>query len=118
MTRKEEIINYANSFKGEGVENEELKETIRLAIIDGALWADEHPVHYDGKAYLYVLHKGVEQGKKEMLKKICEWLYENMEELPQRNNDGEVYDTCVCASKEDTLSDFISNLCKAMEDKK
>lgn len=43
MTRKEEIINYANSFKGKGIENEEIKEIIHLAIIDGALWADEHP---------------------------------------------------------------------------
>jgi len=42
MTRREQIIDYANSFKGIGVENEELKETIRMAVIDGALWADEH----------------------------------------------------------------------------
>lgn len=33
----------------------------------GAEWADANPVHYDGKAYLYVLHKGVEQGRREML---------------------------------------------------
>lgn len=45
MTRKEEIVNYANSFNGKGMENEELKEVIKLAIIDGALWADEHPAH-------------------------------------------------------------------------
>ena len=51
MTRKEEIINYANSFKGKDIENEELKDTIRLAIIDGALWAD-----------------------KTMIEKACEWL--------------------------------------------
>ena len=43
MTRREQIIDYANSFKGIGVENEELIETIRMAVIDGALWADEHP---------------------------------------------------------------------------
>lgn len=42
--------------------------------VAGAEWADAHPVHYDGKAYLYVLHKGVEQGKKEMLDKAIEWL--------------------------------------------
>ena len=41
MTRKEEILNYVNSFKGKGMENEELKEIIRLAIIDGAMWADQ-----------------------------------------------------------------------------
>ena len=43
MTRHEEILEYANTFKGEGTEREELEEVIRLAIIDGALWADEHP---------------------------------------------------------------------------
>lgn len=41
MTRKEEIVNYANSFKAKGMEIEELKEVIRLAIIDGATWADK-----------------------------------------------------------------------------
>ena len=60
MSRREEIINYANSFKGEGVENEELKETIRLAIIDGAIWAD-----------------------KTMLKKTCKWLKENVDNYLQ-----------------------------------
>lgn len=53
MTRKEEIINYANSFKGNGMENEELKETIRLAIIDGAMWADENPDEKMIAKYLY-----------------------------------------------------------------
>ena len=43
MTRQEQIKAYANSFTGKGMENEELKEIIRLAIIDGATWADEHP---------------------------------------------------------------------------
>ena len=43
MTRQEQIIDYANSFKGYGIENEELKETIRMAVIDGALFADAHP---------------------------------------------------------------------------
>lgn len=41
MKRTKEILNYANSFKGKGMENEELKEIIRLAIIDGAMWADK-----------------------------------------------------------------------------
>lgn len=43
MTRKEEIINYAKSYQGKGIESEELKDIIKLAIIDGALWADAHP---------------------------------------------------------------------------
>lgn len=46
MNRREQIIDYANSFKGNGVENEELKETIRMAVIDGALWADAHQDHW------------------------------------------------------------------------
>lgn len=43
MTREEQIVEYANSFKGKGIESNELKEIIRLAIIDGAKWADAHP---------------------------------------------------------------------------
>ena len=43
MTREEQIVEYANSFKGKGIESDELKEVIRLAIIDGAKWADAHP---------------------------------------------------------------------------
>lgn len=44
MTREEQILEYADSFKGKGMESEELKEIIRLAIIDGAKWADNHPI--------------------------------------------------------------------------
>ena len=56
MTRQEEILNYANSFQGIGMENEELKEIIRLAIIDGAMWADNNP-NIDA-----------------FIEKACEWL--------------------------------------------
>lgn len=51
MKRSEEILRYAASFKGKGMESEELKETIRLAIVDGANWAD-----------------------RTMMEKACEWL--------------------------------------------
>ena len=40
MTRREERIKYTQTFKGKDVENEELKDIIRLAILDGAIWAD------------------------------------------------------------------------------
>lgn len=64
MARKEEIANYAQSFKGKGMEIEELKDIIRLAIIDGALWAD-----------------------KTMIDKVCEWL----KSYRQETNDGTGY---------------------------
>ena len=51
MTRQEERVQYAMSFQGKGMENEELKDTIRLAILDGTIWAD-----------------------KTMIDKACEWL--------------------------------------------
>ena len=41
MTRQEEIIKYSQSFIGKDIENEELKDIIRLAILDGAIWADK-----------------------------------------------------------------------------
>lgn len=49
MTREEQIFEYANSFKGKGIENDELKEIIRLAIIDGAKWADANPIYKELK---------------------------------------------------------------------
>ncbi len=64
MARKEEIVNYAQSFKGKGMEIEELKDIIRLAIIDGAIWAD-----------------------KTMIDKVCEWL----KSYRQETNDGTGY---------------------------
>ncbi len=51
MARKDERLKYALSFKGKGMENEELKEEIKLAILDGAVWAD-----------------------KTMIEKACKWL--------------------------------------------
>ena len=42
MTRDKEILAYAKSFQGKGMENDELREIIQLAIIDGAKWADSH----------------------------------------------------------------------------
>lgn len=71
MTRKEEIVDaakkaaeevYSYTFQG-------MDDLIGL-FKAGAEWADEHPIHYDGQAMLHVLHKGVEQGKKEMIYKI------------------------------------------------
>ena len=44
MTREKQILEYANSFNGKSMESDELKEIIRLAIIDGAKWADSHPI--------------------------------------------------------------------------
>lgn len=68
MTRKEEIkeaaITYLCGDKSYSAEWE------TRGFIAGAEWADEHPIHYDGQAMLHVLHKGVEQGKKEMIYKI------------------------------------------------
>jgi len=98
MARKEEIINYANSFKGNGTENEELKEVIRLAIIDGAMWADENPDEemiakylYEKKGYPIDLNgnlpsfgetmkdaeKCLKYKQDKFIEKACEWLKEN-----------------------------------------
>jgi hypothetical protein len=52
MTRKEERIHYAMSFQGKGMDNEELKEIIRLAVLDGATWADANPSEENIAMYL------------------------------------------------------------------
>lgn len=82
MTRIEEIEKASKEYR-ESREECGVKDPILLDEVDdahfmGARWADEHPIHYDGKAYLYVLHKGVEQGKKEMLDRVIEWLDNNL----------------------------------------
>lgn len=41
MTRKEERVKYAMSLQCKGMEDEEQKEIFRLAVLDGAVWADK-----------------------------------------------------------------------------
>ena len=65
MTREEEILEYANSFKGKDMESEELKEIIRLAIIDGAKWADRHPIKFS-------LPSNLDEAAKEYLREYNE----------------------------------------------
>lgn len=113
MTRKEErnkaSIDYADKFMAEvnKINDEQWKwaqkhpdePTVagcvkacwifqRSAFLAGAEWADENPIHYDGKAYLYVLHKGVEQGKKEIIDKVKNlikvWSYSHSTEAKYR----------------------------------
>ena len=64
MKRKEERLKYALSFKGQGMENEELKENIQLAILDGAVWAD-----------------------KTMIDKACEWLKKHINDYLVKGRD-------------------------------
>ena len=76
MARKEEIQKKAKDIaKVNRLAYPEV--AIEQGFISGAEWADANPVHYDGKAYLYVLNKGVEQGRGEMLEKAVEWLKEH-----------------------------------------
>ena len=98
MTRKEEIINYANSFKGKGMESEELKEIIQLAVIDGAMWSDKNPDEkmiakylYEKKGYPIDLNgslpsfdetmkdteKYLKYKQDKFIEKACEWLQTN-----------------------------------------
>lgn len=51
---------------------------IKKAFEAGAEWADANPANYKGKAMLHVLSKGVGQGKRETLDKVCEWLLNNV----------------------------------------
>ena len=72
MTRIEEIEKAAREYNDDDDDLQKYE-----AFKSGAKWADTYPIHYDGKAYLYVLIKGVEQGKKEMLDKVCKWIERN-----------------------------------------
>lgn len=68
MTRKKEIEDAARTYLCGDKSYSAEWET--RGFIAGAEWADEHPIHYDGQAMLYVLQKGVKQGKKQALEEF------------------------------------------------
>jgi hypothetical protein len=70
MKRREQIIDFAeNTLKLE----KESPEWVKF--IQGATWADAHPVNYDGKIMLHVLNKGHEQGYKDAIEKAVQYVY-------------------------------------------
>ncbi len=83
MERLDEIINYSKSFKGKGMENEELKEIIRLAIIDGAIWADTHPKWTPTDEQMEALYNSIPYDAIDMTKKdmLLHSLYKELEKL-------------------------------------
>lgn len=117
MTRKEEIekasVEYQLENKpmaigGDAFADLIYKVNVNPSFVAGAEWADAHPVHYDGQAMLYVLQKGVKQGKKEMLDKTIEWLKEHFYDRKYeiRDDDGPWIDADV----------LLEDLKKAMEE--
>lgn len=82
MTREEQIVEAAKAKEEETGFCELVKSPVSrgvdsacgIGFIEGAVWADEHPINYDGKAMLHVLNKGAAIGRREMLDKACEWL--------------------------------------------
>ena len=78
MTRKEQINSFTTdkllelgpAFSENGIQ---YNNGYIRGLIEGAEWADEHPVNYDGKAMLHILEKGVKQGKRELIDKACEF---------------------------------------------
>jgi hypothetical protein len=72
MTREEQIEKAAKRYVKDIVTP--IPASLTVTFEKGAMWADEHPVNYDGKAMLHVLNKGAAVGRREMLDKACEWL--------------------------------------------
>ena len=81
MTRREEIEKVAMEYASPMTEEDEMLKY--EAFKSGARWADTYPIHYDGQGMLHVLHKGVEQGKKEMFVNTCKWLEDNVRKYIQ-----------------------------------
>ena len=69
MTREQETSKVALEYA-----NEEIFASPYDAFMAGAQWADQHPVNYDGKAMLYVNNRSHENGYKEAIDKVCDWL--------------------------------------------
>ena len=76
MKRAEQIEQAAKRYVNDIVTP--LPASLMTAFIKGAEYADEHPINYDGKAMLYILNKGHEQGYKDAINKACEWLKGNV----------------------------------------
>ena len=90
-----------------------LPASLMTAFIKGAEYADRTPIHYDGKAMLYVLNKGHEQGYKDAINKACEFLKKRMWESTFLSD--EVY---VVDGVSSSISEFIRNFKDYMEENK
>ena len=77
MTREEQIVKAAKDAEKQMGFGEGIPSYYGIGFLEGAVWADEHPINYDGKAMLYVLNKGAAMGRREMLDKVCQYLFEN-----------------------------------------
>lgn len=79
MTREEEKEHQSHLYTKVRCDLVEIPdwEEVEFGFQAGMEYADEHPIHYDGQAMLHVLQKGVKQGKKEMLDKVCKWIERN-----------------------------------------
>lgn len=109
MTREEEKEHQSHLYTKVRCDLVEIPdwEEVEFGFQAGMEYADEHPIHYDGQAMLYVLQKGVKQGKKEMLDKAIEWLRnETMGLLLQPKENYEL------------VQEFVDCFKEAMEDKK
>lgn len=110
MTREEEKEHQSHLYTKVRCDLVEIPdwEEVEFGFQAGMEYADEHPIHYNGQAMLYVLQKGVKQGKKETLDKTIEWLKEHLYDRKYeiRDDDGPWIDADV----------LLEDLKKAMEE--
>ena len=90
-----------------------LPASLMTAFIKGAEYADQNPIHYDGKAMLHVLNKGHEQGYNDAIDKACWFLKKRMWEHTFLSD--EVY---VVDGVSSSISEFIRNFKDYMEENK
>ena len=100
MTREEQIIEASQLYA----------KHQQKPFMDGALWADQNPINYDGKAMIHVLNKGAAIGRREMLDKATRWL---LDEMFVEDVEGEPYVMSATAS---SIEEFIGNFKQAMEE--
>lgn len=99
MTRAKEITKEAKKFAKE-IDDWEIAEDVQDAFEQGARWADEHPINYDGKAALYFNNIVYENGYKEAVDKACDWLHSTLYLDYERSIEHRF------ASLEDLMNDF------------
>ncbi len=79
-----------------------------------AKWSDKNPIHYDGKAFLYVNQKSSENAYKRAIEEACKWLDENIDKYVFEGRLGKPYVSV--ALTDDFKKDLIQTLNNEQQD--
>ena len=114
MTREEEIIDAGiaytmstrpNVICGDAFAEDDLVRQLNRNkhFEAGAKWSDEHPINYDGKAFLYVNQKSHKNGYNEAVEKAIEWWEKHLPQCIEIDKDCVVVNHALIADFEEAM---------------